>query len=256
MATHMSIRLAWHNDGWNGHICKKPCENTYCIGPHSYPGGLISEERDLEYEETHAGAPICNHPCKVACSLSANAFGSEPIIAKIEPPDFWNGIGDPIQLKLPPYTACTWCYEEMYGPKVTDNGHFNYEKRLNFAKDYFSQFEENKSLIFYCSGFSNPFSEDDADCYVVTGISRIKKIDDFYFYDNTNDEIKKKYAGGFAWQKPITSNYPDEGFCIPYWKYMDNEDIINRLVIKPSNTSSFKYGSRAVKNVMPNRNLD
>ena len=56
MATHMSIRLAWHNDGWNGHICKKPCENTYCIGPHSYPGGLISEERDLEYEETHAGA--------------------------------------------------------------------------------------------------------------------------------------------------------------------------------------------------------
>ena len=248
MATHMSIRLAWHNDGWNGHICKKPCENTYCIGPHSYPGGLISEERDLEYEETHAGAPICNHPCKVACSLSANAFGSEPIIAKIEPPDFWNGIGDPIQLKLPPYTACTWCYEEMYGPKVTDNGHFNYEKRLNFAKDYFSQFEENKSLIFYCSGFSNPFSEDDADCYVVTGISRIKKIDDFYFYDNTNDEIKKKYAGGFAWQKPITSNYPDEGFCIPYWKYMDNEDIINRLVIKPSNTSSFKYGSRAVKN--------
>jgi len=248
MATHMSIRLAWHNDGWNGHICKKPCENTYCIGQHSYPGALINESRDLDYEKNHAGEPICNHPCKVACSLSANAFGPDEIIANIDPPDFWHGVGDPIQLKLPPYTACTWCYEEMYGPKVTDNGHFNYDKRLNFAKEYFSQFEENKSLVFYCSGFSNPFSEEDSDCYVVTGISRIKKIDDFYFYGNTNDEIRKRYAGGFAWQKPITSNYPDEGFCIPYWKYMDNEDVINRLVIKPSNTSSFKYGSRAVSN--------
>lgn len=26
MAVHMSVRLAWHSDGWNGHICKKPCE--------------------------------------------------------------------------------------------------------------------------------------------------------------------------------------------------------------------------------------
>ena len=23
MAMHMSLRLAWHSDGWNGHICKK-----------------------------------------------------------------------------------------------------------------------------------------------------------------------------------------------------------------------------------------
>ena len=34
MAIHMSIRLAWHSDGWNGHICKRPCENSYCIGQH------------------------------------------------------------------------------------------------------------------------------------------------------------------------------------------------------------------------------
>ena len=42
MATHMSIRLAWHSDGWNGHICKKPRENSYYIGQHSYPGNLIA----------------------------------------------------------------------------------------------------------------------------------------------------------------------------------------------------------------------
>ena len=51
MATHMSIRLAWHNEGWNGHICQKPCENSYCIGQHSYPGDLIASTRDIEYEQ-------------------------------------------------------------------------------------------------------------------------------------------------------------------------------------------------------------
>ena len=55
MAIHMSIRLAWHSDGWNGHICKKPCENVYCVGQHSYPGTLIAETRDLDFEMAHAG---------------------------------------------------------------------------------------------------------------------------------------------------------------------------------------------------------
>lgn len=248
MAIHMSIRLAWHENGWNGHICKHPCDNTYCIGQHSYPGAVINETRDLEYEESHAGESISKHFCKIACGLSANAFGNDTIITKLNPPDFWRD-GDSIDLKLPPYTVCTWCYEEMYGDKVKGtNGHYDNDKRHRLAQDYFSQFEENKSLIFYYSGYSNPFSEEDENCFVVTGISRIKKIENFYFFENINEETKKRNAGGLAWQKPITSNYPDEGFCIPYWKYMDDEMILKKLVIKPRNTSSFKYGTRAVNN--------
>lgn len=54
MAMHMSLRLAWHSDGWNGHICKKPCENVYCVGQHSYPGEMIAEQRDLDFETAHA----------------------------------------------------------------------------------------------------------------------------------------------------------------------------------------------------------
>ena len=67
MATHMSIRLAWHNEVWNGHICQKPCENTYCIGQHSYSGNLIAGTRDIEYETAHAGESWADNPCAVAC---------------------------------------------------------------------------------------------------------------------------------------------------------------------------------------------
>jgi len=45
---HMSLRLAWHNDGWNGNICRNPNNNTYCIGQHSYPGTRILENRNIK----------------------------------------------------------------------------------------------------------------------------------------------------------------------------------------------------------------
>lgn len=253
MATHMSIRLAWHNDGWNGHICKSPCENTYCIGRNSYPGDLIAGTRNIEFESSHAGEPCSNHPCRTACGLSVNAFGKDPISVNVDIPSFWDkGSAEAIKLTLPPYTACTWCYEEMYNDSVTaEEGSYqkyNYQKRFEGAQRYFSKFEPGKSLIFYYSGYSNPFSESEENNYVVVGVSRVKEIGQQYFYNNVSERIKEKYAGGFIWQRPITSTYPDEGFCIPYWKYKENDEILSRIVLKPMNRSPFKYGSREVDN--------
>lgn len=253
MATHMSIRLAWHSEGWNGHFCKKPCENTFCIGQHSYPGDLIAGTRDLEFETEHAGEPCSKYPCGAACGLSVNAFGKDSISVKVDPPSFWKpGDADPINITLPPSTVCTWCYEAMYNDDVETKGgsaqKYNYDKRKAGAERYFAQFEPEKSLIFYYAGYSNPFSENEENNYVIVGVSRVKKIDDTYYYDNTSEEVKRKYSGGFVWQKPVSSTYPNEGFCIPFWKYMDDEDLIERLVIKPQNRSPFKYGSREVSN--------
>ena len=253
MATHMSIRLAWHSDGWNGHICKKPCENTFCIGQHSYPGDLIAGTRDLKFESEHAGEACSKYPCRTACGLSVNAFGKDSITVKVNPPSFWkDGDADPLNIILPPSTVCTWCYEAMYNDDVKTKGEslqkYNYDKRKAGAEKYFSQFEAEKSLIFYYAGYSNPFSENEENNYVIVGVSRVKKIEDTYYYDNTSEEVKRKYSGGFVWQRPVTSTYPNEGFCIPYRKYMDDEELIERLVIKPQNRSPFKYGSREVSN--------
>ena len=251
MAMHMSLRLAWHSDGWNGHICKNPCGNTYCVGQYSYPGTLIAENRDLDYETKHAGEACSSHPCKAACGCSVNAFGKDTIQIQIDPPSWWGkGDADPALLTLPPSTACTWCYESMYSDDVLNKSgtaqKYDYEERSRKAEQYFAQFEEGKSLVFYYAGYSNPFSENEENNYVVAGISRLKKMGDFHYYQNISEEIRKKYAGGIVWQKPVTSAYPDEGFCIPYWKYMDNEDVLERLVIKPLHRAPFKYGSREI----------
>lgn len=253
MAIHMSIRLAWHNNGWNGHICQKPRENSYCVGQYSYPGNMIASTRDLDFETKHCGEACKNFPCQVACALSVNAFGEDNVTAKVEPPDFFKGFdrsysNESLELDLPPHTVCTWCYEKMFSDEVKTDGRFDNDKRKKAAEDYFAQFEEDKSLIFYYAGYSNPFSENEENNFVVVGVSRLHKIEPFQFYPNVTKNISDAFAGGLAWQKPITSNYPDEGFCIPYQKYMDDEDTLNKIVVKPSNRAPFKYGSREVPN--------
>ncbi|MBR4384636.1 MAG: hypothetical protein IKP64_13895, partial [Selenomonadaceae bacterium] len=253
MAIHISIRLAWHDSGWNGHVCKKPNENTYCVGRYSYPGDLIAGNRDLDFEMKHCGAACKNFPCRIACGLSVNAFGKDSVTVEIKPPGFWpKNYALSEKITLPPYTACTWCYEKMYSDDVKVDGDqnrkYDYEKRRKAAEDYFAQFEAGKSLIFYCAGYSNPFSENEENNYVVVGVSRVKKISPILYYESACDEAKQKYGGAFIWQMPVTSNYPDEGFCIPYQNYAGDEDALEKIVVKPSNRAPFKYGSREVSN--------
>ena len=42
-------------------------------------------------------------------------------------------------------------------------------------------------------------------------------------------------------QSKLTSQYPDEGFKIPYDKYIENEDVLNKLLYVPEQNNNFKY---------------
>lgn len=75
MTTHISARVAWHIDGWNGHVCKNPAVNTYCVGQYSYPGTLIAENRNLKWAQENAGRRCSQLDGIPPCSYSINAFG-------------------------------------------------------------------------------------------------------------------------------------------------------------------------------------
>ena len=50
---HLTVRVPWHDNGWDGTVCKNPCANTSCIVlPH------IAENRDDILETEIAGASI------------------------------------------------------------------------------------------------------------------------------------------------------------------------------------------------------
>lgn len=252
MAKHISLRLAWHDDGWNGHICREPKLNTYCVGQQSYPGDLIAHDRNLEWEkqENVAGCHCSKVNGIPPCSYSINAFGTEAIRGESNPPDFFRDDSKGIQFEIPAATACIWPYEQMYsddikaGPDSAQK--YDYSKRLKAAKDFFKEVSAEESIIFYYANKSNPFSEEDNRNFVITGVSIVKSVGEVMYYKDVSEANRRKYADGFVWQLPITSNYPDEGFVIPYHKFRDNSEVLERIVYIPEIPNNFKYGTRHI----------
>ncbi len=251
---HITIRLAWHNNGWNGKVCNEPETNTFCIGQHSYPGDYLKGAIDTARKDNPESKikPCLNSNGIPVCGFSINAFSDSKTKAIINPPEWFNKESKPAILDIPESTVCIWNYEGMYSDDVNrepgKGQKYDYNQRLRNANEYFDTIrkEEGNSLLFYYANYSNPFSEDEAQKYVIVGISRLKKVGKIHYYEGVNEDIKKKYAGGFVWQMPITSNYPDEGFVIPYHKYMDRPDVLERILLVPDNKRNFKYATRAV----------
>lgn len=247
MAVHLSTRLAWHADGWNGHVCSAPRSNGFCIGPKSYPGDLIARGRDLAFEEANAGKPCSAIDRPLPCAYSVNAFGGETIRAYADPPDFFRDDTKRRVWTVPPATVCTWPYEVMYADEMRlEGGAYDNDARREAARAYFAALEEDRSLVFYYANYSNPFSEEEHPLYVVVGVSRLKKVGEEMFYEGSSENTRKRYGGGFVWDRNITSHYPDEGFRIPYHRYADSPEILARIGLVPDNVRCFKYGTRHI----------
>lgn len=246
MTAHISARLAWHMDGWNGRLCRDPRSNTYCVGRFSFQGDEIRGKRRLDWEEANAGAPCAGLDEIPPCVYSINAFGRDTITSYSDPPA-WYPAEERRVWDLPPSTVCIWPYEEMYRDEVRRKGEgqqYDYDLRLRYATDYFRGIEEGRSLVFYYANYSNPFSEDDAHRYVVVGVSRVKKLGEIRAYDGMAEEDRQRYGGGFVWAMDLTSTYPDEGFRLPYHDYLDRPEEIERFVVVPPNARNFKYATR------------
>jgi len=248
MTTHISARIAWHDSGWNGHICRNPKGNTYCIGQHSYPGEMIASRRDTDWEQQHAGQPIKGLKQLPPCVYSANAFGTD-LITSFAPPPSWFRDGTQIaEWPLPPATVSLWPYEEMYNDEVlslSGKPKYDAEKRRLRAEQFFAEIAPHQSLIFYYSNYSNPFSEGDSSHYVVVGVSRVKVVGGELHWKDQSTDMAQRY-GRFVWDRNITSHYPDQGFRIPYHLYMDRPDVLDRILLVPENARNFKYATRHI----------
>ena len=245
MTLHLTARLAWHNDGWNGHVCRNPAANTYCCGCYTYPGEMIATQRDLAWEKAHAGQPIDTNDHISPCIYSANAFGLKPLVAYAKPPDFFKDSTQTRKWDLPPASICAWPYEEMYADELRKSGGgWDNDERRKGAQAFFDLFLPDESLIFYYANYSNPLSEDEAKRYLLVGVSRIKQIGEELMYAGCSDQVKQRYGGGFVWDRTVTSHYPDQGLRLPYHKYLDRPEIMERFAISPDNPRVCKYASR------------
>jgi exodeoxyribonuclease V alpha subunit len=249
MPTHLTARLAWHNDGWDGSVCRSPERNTYCVGCKSFPGDMIARERDLKREQLLAGRVGKELEGYVPpCSYSYNAFGAGRAGAASNPPDFFNGGAKRHDWELDPATVSVWPYEAMYADEVKAEGFLDNSRRRALELEFFKPIQADcgSNLIFYYANYSNPLSEEDAPKYVLIGVSRIVKVGPELFYENVKPEIAEKYAGGMIWARDISSSYPDEGLRLPYHRYLNDPELLAEIALFPENPYLCKYGSKHV----------
>ena len=249
MPTHVTARLAWHSDGWNGTVCKAPEENTYCVGWKSFPGDVIARERDLTVEKCKAGRGGKDLEGYVPpCSYSFNAFGTDSAQAASEPPGFFYGGADRREWRLEPASVCIWPYEVMYGEEVKASGRLDNDRRRELVIEFFEPVKRDcgSNLVFYYANYSNPLSEEEVPRYVLIGVSRITEVGEELFYDNVKPQIAERYAGGLIWARQITSSYPEEGVRLPYHQYVDNPEKLAELAVFPEHPALCKYGSKHV----------
>lgn len=50
---HLSVRVPWHDSGWNGAVCSDPARNTSCVLLNN-----IGENRNDKLEQSAAGLPF------------------------------------------------------------------------------------------------------------------------------------------------------------------------------------------------------
>lgn len=213
---------------------------------------MIAQRRDLEWEasENVRGKTVAKLDKIPPCVYSINAFSTAKVKAFSQPPDWFRDGSKVRYWELPPSTVCIWPYEEMYTDDVKypegSSQTYDYKKRLERAKQYFQELTPDKSLIFYYANYSNPFSENESNKYVLVGISRLKSLGDLLFYEGMSEENKRRYAGGFVWQMPVTSHYPEQGFRLPYHLYLDKPDVLKQFLFIPDNDRNFKYATRHI----------
>jgi hypothetical protein len=240
MTVHLSVRLPWHDSGWNGCICQYPKLNTYCGGLYSVNAETIRQNKDNDWEEEHAGEPIAGLDHLPPCAQHINTFGNQTFTFIHQPRDFLKA-GGPYPEQFAPTCFGTWAYDNMYDPLA---GRREAEVAETKVIETFEQLDKNQSLIFFYLNYSNPISPEE-NKYVLAGVSRYLDKGELMRWSGMPLDRQEKY-GDLVWSRKIRHSYPEECFIIPYQAYIQKgKDLSNiTLTIEGEMARRFKYVSR------------
>ena len=262
-ARHVTFRVAWHDNKWDGSICKDPLKNRYCSGFHS----LLSErlrkrkEKNLKQELAFKGQPVTEKYIP-PCFWSVNLFGRQSLTVKHDNP------ADPdlnlIEEKLPFQSMFSWPFAVSFtrtnDQMKTDGAYPRNLEPVRIPK-FNSAVRKNQSVAFMYAKFSNPLTEEDQQ-YLVVGCGLVTDKGDYHYF-GPQELIDKKKAS-----KPKYRNFPSMNWAIrysfhqpdllvrmPYHEYLDyvnqpgfdadvKEQLLNKIKVaihEPELNHCFKY---------------
>ena len=260
MPKHLSVRMAWHDNKWNGRVCKDPESNVYCIGTHSLLSERLAKNKNNDIEKQKHGEKIDKiKEYLPPCFWSANAFSPEPAhVTHVHP---FRSLSDKtISEELGRYSAFTWPFRISFNhskEKHTLEG--SYPKDLESRiQAFISQFRPGESVIFFYLNYDNPVSADDHR-RVLVGCSLLSNpIVMPPHYDFTKGELEswkeKEDMQNFPtinWALQVSHDFEDWGVVLPYQEYVEyveshpeEEDKlreIRALIEEDALVARFKY---------------
>jgi hypothetical protein len=238
---HVSIRVPWHDSGWDGRVCAKPRLNGACLKLTR-----IGEARDDAAEEAVAGMslkdlPQEKWPCCVAERVGFMAPFEYTRVADHpynRGADTSHGHFQPTALRHPAYSApavpFAWMLKDNMASMALEHSldldperepdlgfktqwvqeHLNHTALLDcFA----GHLKPEQSLCFFYAK-QVPFVEDAAGGRILIGVGRVLHVGAAQEYAYTTKDLKGKLRS-MLWERVVQHSIrPDfkDGFLLPY----------------------------------------
>jgi exodeoxyribonuclease V alpha subunit len=237
MVKHISVRVVWHDNYWNGKICKFPEKNVYCIGNYSLLSPRIQRRINIFLEKSCKGQAVSNvikeKNYLPPCYWSINVQGEDSFLIEDPHPfsdtETW---GEKFRSEVPPlkdvlknYSVFTWCFKISFERESHDQLYPHPEELKKRVDEYLEELVQGKSIVFFYSNFSNPITGDKYR-YLLIGAGLLKDVDKPKYYDipetllrDIRSRPKMKNFPKLAWQFQLTLN-PDTIVILPYQKYL------------------------------------
>jgi exodeoxyribonuclease V alpha subunit len=176
-AKHFTLRVAWHDSAWNGHVCKDPEANRYCSGYHSLLSERIrrNKEESIAEEIKYAGKSIADIDYLPPCYWSINLNATKPATVNHINPAAPKELA-PIQEELAANAMFSWPFAISFNRTAKQmQAEGAYPPNLDNVRIplFREKVKEKSSIAFFYAKFSNPFTEEERQ-YLVIGAALIK----------------------------------------------------------------------------------
>ena len=276
---HISIRVPWHDNGWNGSVCRDPRFNTACLKLKN-----ISETKDEEAEESVKGLsfqdliakdvslpPCVNERATFMANFDFAHFKRHPYF---ETSPRTHGHFRPTRLRQPPYGAAALPFRWMRRSEVfgdPENGVAGFvdrfpldevsadlEPSLSFNTKWLQDHRNQRALLdcfwrhvrphqslvfFYAKQV--PFVEDTGR-RVLIGVGRVKTVGELTEY--RYDEPPRDRLRSLLWERMVVHSIRpqfEDGFLLPYHDAMAKSD--DGRAFDPADTVAFAPEDRFVE---------
>ena len=269
---HLSIRVPWHDAGWNGTICAAPHLNGACAKLKR-----IAEKKNDEDERIRAGKSIKDLPSEQwPCCVDERTMFMAPFeieqekhhaLAAADPEHYRHF--KPTRQRYPAYSAGVapyfWMMRnnfEEYRDKLELDVDASREPDLGYSTNWVHESRNQTALL---NGFAAHLRRDDSLCLfyakhvpfvegtsrILVGVGRAKDIGRLTEYERSGDGPR-----GMIWERPIQHSIrPNEndGFLMPYHEVLRHADKVPSCDLEPytafalsEHWAEFSYGSELV----------